>query len=132
LTGADFARLEGLIRRMEKLARQGDTIAMAEADVEFHRVIVTRADHLLLLNTWERINPSQWTYITVRMLAERGTTYIAVRHWPLLEALRGDSSEAAEAAMVDHIDTIGAEALEIFTSMRGVPRTPSTRSRTTK
>ena len=132
LTGADFARLEGLIRQMENLARDGDSAAMVEADVEFHRVIVTLADHQLLLSTWERINPSQWTYITVRMLAERGATYIAVRHWPLLEALRADSPDAAEAAIVDHIDTIGAEALAIFAATGGGSRTQSTRSRTSK
>jgi DNA-binding GntR family transcriptional regulator len=130
LTEEDFGQLEDLIRKMEETAQEGEAAAMVEVDVAFHRHIVASADHSLLLQTWERINPSQWTYLTVRMLvAAKGPVYIARRHWPLLAALRAKSVEAAEAAIADHIDVIGVEALDVFDSMHAPPREQSNNSR---
>lgn len=111
---ADYEHLANLIRRMEERAKAGDTAAVVELDVAFHRHIVERADHTLLLQTWERIHPSRWTYVTVRVLSERGPLYIARRHWPLLKALRSGSVGEAMEAAAEHIEFIGAEALGVL------------------
>lgn len=111
---ADTDELERLIDTMEEEARAGHVSAMVEVDVGFHRLIMERAGHRLLLRTWEQIHPSQWTYLTVQVLAAKGPLYIAQRHRPLLELLRGGSAADAEEAMQSHIDEIGAEALEVF------------------
>lgn len=111
---SDFQRLEELIRVMEERAKGDDLAGVVAHDVEFHRHIMRRADHGLLLTTWERIHPSRWTYVTVRVLSERGPLYIAQRHWPLLKALRGPSLERAIEAAADHIELVGDEAMRVL------------------
>jgi DNA-binding GntR family transcriptional regulator len=108
----DYAQLAEHIRSMEECAHADDLVGVVEHDVAFHRHILRAADHDLLAQTWEQINPQRWTYVTVRVLSERGPLYIAQRHWPLLEALRGPSLEAAVSAASDHIELVGSEALK--------------------
>lgn len=111
LDESDFETLADLIRSMEERARNDDPAGVVEHDVAFHRHIMAKADHSLLLKTWEQIHPSRWTYVTVRVLANRGPLYIAQRHWPLLEALRGPSPELAIDAAAKHIELVGDEAM---------------------
>lgn len=119
LVDEDFDELERVVDEMEKEARAGNVSLMVEIDVAFHRLIVERADHRLLLRTWEQIHPSQWTYLTVKVLAEKGPLYIAQRHRPLLQLLRTGPSAEAEEAMARHIDEIGIEALQVFDAADG-------------
>jgi len=121
LEEADFSRLEDLIHEMEDKARQDDPAGVVQLDVAFHRHIVERADHQLLLKTWEEIHPSRWTYLTVRVLSERGSLYIAQRHWPLLDALRSPSIRSAVEAATEHIEAIGAEAIRVLDSTEDPP-----------
>lgn len=114
LVESDLEELSQLIREMEDRARNDDPAGVVEHDVAFHRLIMSRADHSLLLKTWEQIHPSRWTYVTVRVLADRGPLYIAQRHWPLLEALRGPSPDAAVDAAAKHIELIGDEAIRVL------------------
>lgn len=120
LTKSDFDELEGLIREMEDRARNDDPAGVVKHDVAFHRLIMAKADHSLLLKTWEQIHPSRWTYVTVRVLANRGPLYIAQRHWPLLEALQGPSPDLAVQAAAQHIELVGDEAMHV---LRGEPDT---------
>jgi DNA-binding GntR family transcriptional regulator len=113
----DFSQLEELIERMEGRAERGDAAGVVELDVAFHRHIVARAGHDLLLETWEHIHPSRWTYVTVRVLSEKGPLYIARRHWPLLVALRKKSADVAIEAAAEHIEFIGAEAISVLGAM---------------
>jgi DNA-binding GntR family transcriptional regulator len=110
----DFAALADLIRGMEERAKQDDPAGVVELDVAFHRYVVHKAGHDLLLKTWEQIHPSRWTYVTVRVLSERGPLYIARRHWPLLKALQATSPQVAVDAAVEHIEDIGDEALKVL------------------
>ena len=113
----DFARLEERIAEMEQRALEGDVFGVVELDVAFHRIIVERAEHNLLLQTWESLHPSRWTYITVQALSKKGPLYIARRHTPLLKALRGDSAQGAIDAVTGHIEMIGTEALRVLDDM---------------
>jgi DNA-binding GntR family transcriptional regulator len=114
LTETDYAELAELITTMEDRAKNNDPKGVVEYDVAFHRLIMARADHDLLLKTWEQIHPSRWTYVTVRVLSARGPLYIAQRHWPLLEALRGPSPDLAIEAAAAHISLVGDEALRVL------------------
>lgn len=111
---SDFEELAEVIRTMEERARDNDPAGVVEHDVAFHRLIMAKADHSLLLRTWEQIHPARWTYVTVRVLANRGPLYIAKRHWPLLEALRGPSPELAVDAAAQHIELVGDEAVRVL------------------
>lgn len=114
LTQQDFDELERLVDVMEAEAGAGNVETMVEVDVAFHQLFMERSGHRLLLRMWEQIHPSQWTYVTVGVLAEKGPLYIARRHRPLLEVVRTGSAVEAEGAMSRHIDEIGVEALEVF------------------
>lgn len=113
----DFAYLEERIIEMEQRALNGDVFGVVELDVAFHRHIIERADHNLLLQTWENIHPSRWTYITVQALSKKGPLYIARRHRPLLKALRAPSAQGAIDAVTGHIEMIGTEALRVLDDM---------------
>ena len=114
LTSDDYDRLADAIRGMVDAARAEDVARLVERDVNFHRQICVKADHQLLLETWSHINPSNWTFVTIRTLAEPGPLYIAERHWPLLEILKGGDVAAAENAIAEHIEGIGDEVLKHF------------------
>lgn len=114
LTPEDYTSLGESIQAMVDAAKSDDVAGLVDIDVGFHRYICEKADHQLLLEMWSNINPSNWTFVTVRTLAERGPLYIAERHWPLLETLRSADVAAAEDAMAEHIQTIGDEVLRHF------------------
>jgi DNA-binding GntR family transcriptional regulator len=114
LTEDDYTWLTSSVAEMVEAARSGDVAGLVEIDVGFHRYICEKADHQLLLEIWSHINPSNWTFVTIRTLTERGPLYIAERHWPLLETLRGGNVTAAEDAMEEHIQRIGDEVLSHF------------------
>jgi DNA-binding GntR family transcriptional regulator len=114
MTDDDYTRLARLVEEMVEAARSGDVAGLVDIDVGFHRYICEKADHQLLLETWSNINPSNWTFVTIRTLTERGPLYIAERHWPLLEILRRSDLNAAEEAIAEHIQTIGEEVLQHF------------------
>lgn len=114
LRETDFEELEALVDAMEEEARAGNVSSMVEVDVAFHRLIIERAEHRLLLRMWEQIHPSQWTAMTVRVLAQKGPLYIAKRHRPLLDLLRSGTGTEVEEAMARHIDEIGVEAIAVF------------------
>jgi DNA-binding GntR family transcriptional regulator len=118
LTEQDFEWLAQCVAKMVDAASRNDVISLVESDVSFHRYIFVKATHELLLNMWAGINPANWTYITVHRLARRGPRYIAERHWPLLEALKGTDTQAAVDAMTEHISQVGEEVVSDFDSIQ--------------
>ncbi len=111
LTGEDFEYLERLVDQMVAFAEESNSEGMVDVDVSFHDHLYSRGGHRLLHETWASINPSNWTMLSVRVLAGRGPLYIAERHRPLLAALREGGIAQAEESMSAHISELGEQVL---------------------
>jgi DNA-binding GntR family transcriptional regulator len=111
LTAADFAALERLTDEMQAAASADDISRFLEADIQFHRTIIEAAGWRRLQRTWESLHPQTLTLYTVRTLTDWSLPNHAVRHQPLLAALRGGDGDLAAAAIRDHILGVGAEVM---------------------
>ena len=124
LTAADFAHLEELIDQMAAAGREARQPAPPDADaadpalarsvelnVAFHRYLIERAGHRLLLKTWLATNPLNWRFITYTKLLNPDPVERAERHRALLDAYRSGDVARARAAVRDHILGVAAQIL---------------------
>lgn len=107
LTDADFARMDGLIDEMLTAAQHGDHRLLTQRDVEFHEFLCERSGHRLLLHTWRSVNPLSWTLFTLTILRHPDLIHLANRHRPIVDALRARDPARVEAAINDHLLTLG-------------------------
>ena len=124
LTAADFPHLERLIDEMAAAGQEAQERAQAqqqqlttpdpalarsvELNVAFHRYLVERAGHKLLLKSWLATNPLNWRFITYTRLVDPDPVEQAERHRTLLDAYRTRDVARASAAVREHI--LGAAA----------------------
>ena len=112
LSEEDFDHLEGIIRQMEEMDADPDSIdykRMAEFDFQFHTYIWSRTGHALLGQALENIKPQAHYYMYLTRQA--GQTDYAERHHILIEFLKqGDRSKANEI-MIDHIFPAAEKAI---------------------
>jgi len=107
MTPADFNELDSLIDRMLDAARANDPERLTEWDTRFHEFICEKANHSLLLRTWQDINPLNWTMITVIRTRDRNLEELAERHRPIVTALKAGNSELAQAEVREHVLVLG-------------------------
>jgi len=103
----DLQALEALITGMQLAAQDDNPQRLTELDTSFHEYILERADHHLLLRTWQGISPLNWTMLTVLRLRDRNLAELADRHRPIVEALRSGEPSRAEAVIRDHVLSLG-------------------------
>lgn len=100
--------LEGLVVDMLEAGRQGDVIALVEADLALHRRICRWADHPSLMRVWELLSAQMERFLILYDVAHFGDlTEVATNHYPLLDALRAGQADCAAAAIRAHV-LIGA------------------------
>lgn len=99
-------RLEELLEKMRRAARDGDDEEQVEADIAFHETIVEASGNGLLIQIWKAMRLATTTFLTIS-LAHRPMQELAERHAPVLAALRARDPEAAERAMRRHIEEPG-------------------------
>ena len=113
LTESDYRTLDEIIDEMAAAAERragqhagadgaeqgagGETFARSvELNNAFHRYLVERAGHELLLRAWLAVNPLNWRFVTYTRLLDPGPVELAERHRSLLAAYRtGDQVLAA-------------------------------------
>ncbi|MGH2356220.1 MAG: GntR family transcriptional regulator [Chloroflexota bacterium] len=139
LTAEDFRRLEALVDEMAAAASSAsserrrraagdgqaggghrdhsdhsDDAAFAhsvELNVAFHRYLVERADHDLLLKTWLSVNPLNWRFVTYTRLLNPDPVELAERHRTLLDSYRTGNEARAAAAIREHIGEVAERVL---------------------
>ena len=103
----DFDRLESLCTQME--ADVADTVAFAEADTEFHRVLAESTGNKLLSWIIRQINSvrnqHEWTKMRQLTLDEEIVRTYNVQHRQILDALRAREPERAASFMKAHLET---------------------------
>jgi DNA-binding GntR family transcriptional regulator len=108
LTEADYRRLNEIIDEMAAAAAEqrqgGETFARSvELNNAFHRYLVERAEHALLLKAWLAVNPLNWRFVTYTRLLNPDPVELAERHRSLLAAYRSGDQVLAAAAIRQHI-----------------------------
>jgi DNA-binding GntR family transcriptional regulator len=98
LTPEDFAELEHLVEAMRVAGISRDVDALADADVRFHELVVTRAGQPHCEQLWRTIEPRVRAHFRRDAPAHRDPAAVADQHQRLLDALRaGDDAELGEA-----------------------------------
>jgi DNA-binding GntR family transcriptional regulator len=113
LSEADLADLERLLRVMRAASVAGDLPALLDADIAFHRKIVTAAGWPQLLRVWESLQPRTLTLYTIKTLVKWSAQMHAERHQPVLDALSARDVDAAAAAIRQHILGVGSEIIQL-------------------
>jgi DNA-binding GntR family transcriptional regulator len=105
-------QMQQLLEEMRDAAGRGDSQAVTQADVAFHRVIIDASGNRLLLRSWELLQLATTTMVTVA-LTGRTLKELVERHEPVLEAIRGGDPAYAEQVMRRHIEELGEWIAEI-------------------
>lgn len=107
ITEAQLEQLEDLVQQMEKAAVEGNTHQQAIANAQFHGLIVEAAGNSTLVRLWAFLEPWARTYLTAAR-AGVDLNELAVRHRKILTPLRHRDSQAAAAAMREHLLEVAA------------------------
>ncbi len=92
-----------------------------ELNVAFHRYLVERAEHELLLKAWLAVNPLNWRFTTYTRLLNPDPVELAERHRTLLKIYRSGDTALAEAAIRQHIGEVAERVLLSFPEAPGGP-----------
>jgi DNA-binding GntR family transcriptional regulator len=111
LSPEDFQRLQELVDAMESAGASDDQAALLEADIAFHRTIVTAAGWPHLRRIWESLHPQTLTLYTLRTVSDWSPRRHAERHVPVLQALRAGDADAAAETIRHHIQEVGVEVM---------------------
>jgi DNA-binding GntR family transcriptional regulator len=138
LTESDYRTLNEIIDEMAAAAERragghtesgagpgagGEPFARSvELNNAFHRYLVERAGHELLLRAWLAVNPLNWRFVTYTRLLDPGPVELAERHRSLLAAYRTGDQVLAAAAIRQHIWEVAERVLPTIPEAMG-PRT---------
>jgi DNA-binding GntR family transcriptional regulator len=127
LSEAGLLELERLMELMQTAGAAGDLPTLLDADIQFHRNIVSAAGWPELERMWESLHPRTLTLYTIRTLVEWSPNMHAERHTPVLEALRARDAQRAREAMRQHILGVGRELARLAAASPDVsaPDAPS-------
>lgn len=107
------AGLEACVAKMRKAARKGDSMAFADHNMAFHRVIVEGSGNSVLLGMWETLNVKMRTMVNVAR-SSRNLMDLAESHLPIVEAIAaGDGGQAHDAAKQHVLDNKPATVSDV-------------------
>ena len=118
LSERDFANLEAIVDDMAAAAAEArerqtdDAFARTvELNVDFHRYLVERAEHELLLKAWLSVNPLNWRFVTYTRLLNPDPVELAERHRSLIAAYRSGDQVLAASAIRQHVWEVAENVL---------------------
>lgn len=96
------AELEAYVEAMRGAAKAKDVRRFAEANTDFHRLIVRSAGNAVLLDIWTLLDVKAHTVMNV-LRTQRDLTVVADSHMPIIEALNAGDARAARRATQVHV-----------------------------
>jgi GntR family transcriptional regulator of gluconate operon len=104
ITDDQCTELEALIQKMIEAGRQDNIVTLSRFDVEFHQRICEWAGSNSLFQAWIPLS-SQIQRFVVQTHPENYPDFVdvAIRHQPILDALRGHDAEQAAHIVQEHI-----------------------------
>lgn len=88
LTAADLDELANLVRAMQRAAAEGNLDQLAEDDVRFHELVITRSGHPHCLQIWKTIEPRVRAHFRRDAPVHPSPFELPDEHQELLDALR--------------------------------------------
>jgi DNA-binding GntR family transcriptional regulator len=104
ITGDQCDELESFVQNMVEAGKQDDIVTLSRFDVEFHQRICAWGGSNSLLQAWMPL-ASQIQRFVVKTHPERYPDFVdvAVRHQPIVDALRSHNEEQAVRTVQAHI-----------------------------
>ena len=107
LRGENLERIEEGYRLLQEAATSSDLLAVAEADMEFHRRVSAACGQEIVLEALARLQIQTRRFILATKLYESDLEGEAESHLPVLRALTSGDPERVELAVRDHITRTG-------------------------
>lgn len=118
ISAGDLEKLEQLVEEMRVFARDGDALAQAHKNAEFHSTVIRSSGNGTLARSWKLLEPFTQTYLTSTAPGV-DLAWLAGRHVTIIEALRARDPEAASRATREHF----RQAAEVKGRMASTPAT---------
>jgi DNA-binding GntR family transcriptional regulator len=96
-------RLDALVADLGERARKGDHMGIVDLDVEVHRTICVAAGNKKLLDVWESLVAPVRALLLVKYRISDDSAEIERGHLQLVEAIRAENPDRAEALLKSHI-----------------------------
>ena len=90
------------VETMRRAANAGDVQRFAEANTDFHRLIVHNAGNAMLLDIWSLLDVKAHTVMNV-LRSQRDLTLVANSHVAIVEALNAGDARAARRTTRAHV-----------------------------
>ncbi|TDD67420.1 GntR family transcriptional regulator [Jiangella aurantiaca] len=103
LTDDDLAELQRLVDDMLVAASAGEAERLADLDIRFHELVITRSEQRHCLQMWKTIQPRVRAYFRRDAPAHADTADVARQHQELLDVIRGGDRDAVLDAVERHI-----------------------------
>ncbi|MCC6615157.1 MAG: GntR family transcriptional regulator [Anaerolineae bacterium] len=104
ITMAQCAELDDLMQKMSLAGNQDDIFLLAEHDMQFHRRLVEWSGSTGLLRLWAPLsNQIERFVVESHPMHYLDFVEVAMRHQPIVDALRNHNAEAAASAIQEHI-----------------------------
>jgi DNA-binding GntR family transcriptional regulator len=94
--------LTGCVHLMRQAARNSDSGAFANHNMEFHRIIVKASGNTVLHDLWETLNVKTRTMINV-LRSRRDLLELADSHLPIVEAIFSGNADLARRVARNHV-----------------------------
>ena len=103
LSQDDFDALQALVDEMATAVRESSTERLADADIQFHELIIIRSEQRHCLQIWRTIQPRVRAYFRRDAPAHSDPRTVPVQHQELLDVLKTGPEEAVLDAIDRHI-----------------------------
>jgi DNA-binding GntR family transcriptional regulator len=109
-SGADPAMQRDVLSAFEALkavVHSGDPVAVADADVAFHRAVFARCGHEMLLSQLETLQSLSRRIVLTNQISSSDAPTLVAQHAPIAEAVELRDPELLEAAVRAHVIEAG-------------------------
>jgi DNA-binding GntR family transcriptional regulator len=112
----DLEELDALVRRLGDLAPGGDPFDIITTDMEFHRVMCERSDHILVLDMLRSLRFQTRLFILNTILYHSDLEQDELTHREILNTIRAGDPIRAEISVHEHIMNAGANLVKSMES----------------
>ena len=110
LTETDVDDLRGIVEHMEETVRNGDLMALVEADVAFHGLVMSRSGQPHTTQIWGTIAPRMrayfYTHLREALPTQEQLSGVATSHRALFDALVSRDRDGVAALLVEHMQDL--------------------------